>query len=73
MEDEFSEIMHRELTVSGEDEIILKAGCVWHTWCNQNSSKDDIEKYAKLYSISYDDAMKWKEYWLDKYKKNCKQ
>lgn len=69
MIDELTEKMHSELSVSEEDEIKLRTGCVWHTWCDKDSCKEDVEKYAKIYSVSYDDAMKWKDYWLNLYNK----
>lgn len=65
MEDELTTKMHEEFKISREDEIELRAGCVWRTWCNNESSKEEVEKYAQMYSISYEDAMKWKEYWLN--------
>lgn len=72
MKEEFTKEMHSELKVSKHDEECLRAGCVWHTWCNENSSKEDVEKYAKMYSISYEVAMKYKSYWLDKYGRKTK-
>ena len=69
MKEELTTKMHGEFTITKEDEGKLRAGCVWHVWCDRNSSKADVEKYAKMYSISYETAMKWRDYWLRKYQK----
>ena len=69
MKEELTTKMHREFTITKEDEGKLRAGCVWHVWCDRKSSKEDIEKYAKMYSISYETAMRWRDYWLRKYHK----
>lgn len=67
--DEFTNIMHSELTVTKEEEDQLRAGCVWHVWCDRSSSKAEIEKYAEMYSISYETAIRWRDYWLKLYGK----
>lgn len=69
MKEELTTKMHGEFTITKEEEGKLRAGCVWHVWCGRNSSKADIEQYAKMYSISYETAMKWRDYWLRKYHK----
>lgn len=69
MKEELTTKMHNELTVTKEEEDKLRAGCVWHIWCDGNSSKEDIEKWSKHYSISYETAMRWKEFWLRRHRK----
>ena len=61
--------MHSELTVTKEEEGKLRAGCVWHVWCGRKSSEKEIRRYAKMYGISYETAMRWRDFWLRKYKK----
>lgn len=69
MEDELTDKMHDEFTVTKEDEGKLRAGCVWHVWCDRDFSREEIEKCAAYYSISYETAMKWRNYWLRLYNK----
>jgi len=61
--------MKNDLEVSKEIDNKLRAGCVWGLWCGRNSTREQIEKYAEKYSISYETAMKWRDFWLRKYKK----
>ena len=61
--DELTEKMHSEFTVSKETRIMLKAGCVWES-VSPKASKEDIEKWATIYGITYADAMKYKSEWL---------
>ena len=61
--DELTEKMHSEFTVSKETRIMLKAGCVWES-VSPKASKEEIEKWATIYGITYADAMKYKSEWL---------
>ena len=61
--DELTAKMHSEFTVSKETRIMLKAGCVWES-VSPKASKEEIEKWATLYGITYADAMKYKSEWL---------
>ena len=61
--DELTAEMHSEFTVSKETRIMLKAGCVWES-VSPKASKEEIEKLATLYGITYADAMKYKSEWL---------
>lgn len=61
--------MNEDLEISKEVEDKLRAGCVWRVWCGRNSTKEEIEKYADKYSISYETAMKWRDYWFRLFKK----
>lgn len=72
MKDELTAKMHSEFTVTKESEEQLKAGCIWLAWCDKDSSKEEVEKYAKQYSISYEAAMKWRDFWLEKRYKSKK-
>ena len=60
--DELTAEMHSEFTVSKETRIMLKAGCVWES-VSPKASKEEIEKWASMYGITYADAMKYKESW----------
>ena len=42
---------------------MLKAGCVWES-VSPKASKEEIEKWASMYGITYADAMKYKSEWL---------
>ncbi len=64
LEDELTEKMHSEFQISKETDDKLRAGCVWLFDCDRNSTKEEIEKSAKSYSISYEIAMKWQDYWV---------
>lgn len=64
MQDELTEKMHAEFTISEEDEKKLRAGCVWNM-LTPNPSREEIEKMAESYSIDYETAMKWKDYWIE--------
>ena len=57
--DELTAEMHSEFTVSKETRIMLKAGCVWES-VSPKASKEEIEKWASMYGITYADAMKYK-------------
>ena len=72
MKDELTEKMHSEFSVTKESEEQLRAGCIWLAWCDEDSSREEIEKYAEEYSISYEAAMKWRDFWLEKKGKSKK-
>lgn len=59
--------MASEFTISKEADERLRAGCVWSV-CDESTPKEKIEKEAKSFSITYDIAMKWKDYWMALYK-----
>ena len=61
--DELTAKMHSEFTISKETRIELQAGCVWES-VSPKSSKEEIEKWATIYGITYADAMKYKSEWL---------
>lgn len=63
-----TEAMASEFTVPPEIEDKLRAGCLWIV-CDDNTPKEAIEKEAESLSITYDIAMKWKDYWLDLYRR----
>ena len=65
MKDEFTEKMHSEFTISDEDEIQLKAGCVWDKYRELQPSDDEIKKRCKSYGITFEQAMRWKTFWLN--------
>ena len=61
--DELTAKMHSEFTVSKETRIMLKAGCVWES-VSPKASREEIEKFASMYGITYEDAMKYKHEWI---------
>ena len=69
MQEELTKEMHSEFSISKEDENKLRAGCVWHVWCGRNSTRKEIEDAAKQYSISYETAKNYRDYWLRMYRK----
>lgn len=52
------------LEIDSETKIKLSAGNVW-TICGDNASKEKIEHWCEVYGISYEQAMKFKSYWLN--------
>ena len=69
MKEELTSKMHDEFTVTKEVEGKLRAGCVWRVWCGRNSSENEIRRCAESYGISYETAMRWRDFWLRMYKK----
>lgn len=69
LREELTSKMHDEFTITKEEDDKLRAGCVWHIECGRNSSEEEIRKSAKSFSISYETAMKWRDYWLRLYGK----
>ena len=41
-----------------------KAACVW-TLLGKNYSKEQLEQYCFLYGITTEQALNWKDYWLN--------
>ena len=62
IKDELTTSMHSEFSVSKEVDIKLRAGCVW-TSIDGNASRKEIEKYALMYGITYEQCLEWKAYW----------
>ncbi len=62
-----TEKMASEFTISKEDEDRLRAGCLWLV-CDLSTPKEKIKKEAESFSITYDIAIKWRDYWLKLYK-----
>ena len=65
MVDEFTEKMHSEFTISKETEIKHRAGCVWNI-LKKNATKEQIVEVARDYGITYEAAMKYRNYWNEK-------
>ena len=64
LQEEFTAALLSELTISPEDEIMLKAGCVWDNlvW---DASEEEISHRAKIYGITYEDCIRHKEHWAE--------
>lgn len=69
MKDEFTDAMFEEFSISPQDEICLKAHCVWHS-LDWDASEKEIKEECKSYGITYKQAMRWKKYWMKFIKKS---
>lgn len=65
MKEELTTKMHSEFTVSKETEVCLRAGCVWLV-VDFGAKKEDVTDAAREYGITYDAAMKYRDYWREK-------
>ena len=66
MKEELTKKMHSELKVSNSEYVKHKAGCVWGVLFDMGKVNDSklVEHYSRLYGITYEQAMRWKGYWL---------
>lgn len=64
MKEELTEKMHSEFIVSKETEIRHRAGCVW-TVLDKEATKEQIVEQARRFGITYEAAMKYRDYWLE--------
>lgn len=64
MKEELTTKMHSEFTISKETEIKHRAGCVWNI-LKKNAPKEQIVEVARDYGITYEAAMKYRDYWLE--------
>ena len=71
MKEELTEKMHSELTVTKAQEVKLRAGCVWNV-LKKDATKEQIVEQAREYGITYEAAMKHRDYWLERYGKAAK-
>ncbi len=62
LQDEQTEKMHSEFTIDEETERKHRAGCVWGV-AGFEASNEEVEKWAKVYSVDYDTCMKYKSFW----------
>lgn len=62
MDDELTDKMHSELSISKHNDRLLKAGDVWEG-VGFDADEEKIASKAKIYGITYDDCMQFKEYW----------
>lgn len=62
---ELTEKMHSEFTISKETEIRHRAGCVWLV-LDKDAPKEQVEEQAHEYGITYEEAMKYRDYWNEK-------
>lgn len=60
MKEELTEAMHSEFEVDAETEIKHKAFCVW-ALLKPDSPQIDVERRAKSFAITLEDALKWKD------------
>lgn len=65
MIEELTTKMHSEFSVSRETETCHRAGCVWLV-VEFDASKEAVSEAAKDYGITYEAAMKYRDYWRDK-------
>jgi hypothetical protein len=59
MEEELSEKMHKEFTVSKETELMHKAMCIWCYGIYK--TEEEQKEAAKSYGISWEDALRLKD------------
>ena len=64
MEDEFTKEMHSTLYISERTRKKLDAGSFWKI-VGFNASESEVKEFCKKTILSYDDVMKWKEYWRE--------
>lgn len=67
MKEELTEKMHSEFTVTHDIEIKHRAGCVWGMlkWEGKIDDKESVIEWSRIYDITYNQAMKWKTYWME--------
>lgn len=65
MKEELTTKMHSEFTVSRETEVCHRAGCVWLV-VDYDAPKEAVTAAAKDYGITYEAAMKYRDYWREK-------
>lgn len=65
MEEELTKKMHSEFSISSDIEIKHKAGCVWDILKFEKPTKEELVIRCKSYGISYEDAMKWRDFWVN--------
>jgi len=53
-----------EMTLDETTGIKHKAACVWKLLGNDYSN-EQLEKYCSLYGITSEQALKWKDYWIE--------
>lgn len=59
MEEELTEKMHEEFTVSKETELMHKAMCIWCYGIYK--TEEEQKEAAKSYGISWEDALRLKD------------
>ncbi len=64
MKEELTEKMHSEFVISKETEIRHRAGCVWLV-LDRSATKEQVTEEAKKHGITYEAAMKYRDYWLE--------
>jgi len=48
-----------------EFDLYMRASIIWRK-AGFSSTKEEVEDLCKLHCISYEDAMKWRDYWKEK-------
>lgn len=62
MIEELTTKMHKEFEITKDVEIRHRAGCVWNI-VDYDAPKEKVTEAAKRYGITYDAAMKYRDYW----------
>lgn len=60
--EELTAKMHSEFTIDKDTEIKHKAGIIWLHF--NHISDDEKKKFCEDYGITWEQALKWKDYWL---------
>jgi hypothetical protein len=61
--EELTDKMHSEFTISEENEIKLKAGCIW--MYIPNDPEETQRNWCKDMGLSWEDCLRWKDYWMN--------
>jgi len=62
MEEQLTAKMHSEFSITKEQEQKHRAGCVWGV-VGFDAPKEKIEHWASRYGVTYEECLKWKNYW----------
>ena len=62
MEEQLTAKMHSEFTITKEEEQKQRVGCVWGV-VGFDAPKEKIEHWASRYGVTYEECLKWKNYW----------
>lgn len=68
MEEELTAKMHSEFKVDATIDKRHRVGCVWRL-VGFDAPKEEVERWADSYGVSYGECMQWKNYWQKLMKK----
>ncbi len=65
MKDELTELMHSEFTISPEMEIKHRVGSAIKSGMIRGVTEDKLKDVLASYTVTYEDYLKWKDYWAE--------